>query len=41
MMKAKTPAPDVNVIMWDGSEKNLSHFWQEKKLVLVFLRHLG
>lgn len=41
MLNAKSPAPDVNVILWDGSEQYLSGFWKDKKLILVFLRHLG
>ncbi len=41
MLEVKHPAPDATVRLWDGSEKYLSRFWEEKRTVLVFLRHLG
>jgi len=40
--------PDINkkaldrkVLLSDGSEKKLSKFWEQKTLVLVFIRHFG
>ena len=41
MRKVNDPAPDVNVMLSDGSRRQLSAFWQNGKLILVFLRHLG
>jgi len=35
------PAPDAAVTLSDGAEIRLSAFWQDRTLVLVFLRHLG
>ncbi len=41
-MSAKhAKAPDTLVTLADGSRRHLSAFWQEERLVLVFLRHLG
>ena len=41
-MSAKhAKAPDALVTLADGSRRHLSAFWQEGRLVLVFLRHLG
>ena len=41
-MKADNqPAPDVEVTLWNGATQKLSDFWKSRKLVLVFLRHLG
>jgi len=34
-------APDVDLVLSDGSNRRLSDFWQESSLVLVLLRHLG
>jgi hypothetical protein len=34
-------APDVELVLADGSRRRLSEFWQESMLVLVLLRHLG
>jgi peroxiredoxin len=34
-------APDVALTLSDGSQRRLSDFWQEGRLVLVLLRHLG
>ncbi len=34
-------APDVNVLLADGSHQQLRSLWQSETLVLVFLRHLG
>ena len=34
-------APDAKVTLSDGTEKHLREFWQDKTLVLVFLRHFG
>ena len=41
MKKANHPAPDAAVDLWDGSHTRLSRLWGSKRLVLVFLRHLG
>ena len=41
MMKATQSAPDAAVDMWDGSQTRLSRLWSSKRMVLVFLRHLG
>ncbi len=40
-MKANQHAPDAAVTLWDGSHTRLSRLWETKRLVLVFLRHLG
>ena len=34
-------ALDRKVILSDGSERNLSQFWEKESLVLVFIRHFG
>ncbi len=34
-------AYDLTVTLSDNSTKRLSAFWQERPLVLVFLRHFG
>jgi len=34
-------APDVGLVLWDGSRRRLSEFWRKGRLVLVLLRHLG
>ncbi len=34
-------APDVELVLADGNRRRLSDFWQEIRLVLVLLRHLG
>jgi hypothetical protein len=34
-------AQDADIVMSDGSERRLSHFWKNGRLVLVFLRHFG
>lgn len=34
-------APDVQLVLSDGSQRRISDFWQENRLVLVLLRHLG
>jgi hypothetical protein len=34
-------APDLGVLLSDGTQKQLSEFWQRNKLVLVFVRHFG
>jgi hypothetical protein len=34
-------APDARVTLSDGTEKHLREFWQDRTLVLVFLRHFG
>ncbi len=41
MTSSKVKAPDVNVMLADGSRRQLSTFWKNTTLVLVFLRHLG
>ncbi|MDJ0803989.1 MAG: hypothetical protein QNI89_07110 [Desulfobacterales bacterium] len=41
MTETQTDAPDTLVNLADGSRQHLSAFWQEGRLVLVFLRHLG
>ncbi|MDJ0810265.1 MAG: hypothetical protein QNJ02_05020 [Desulfobacterales bacterium] len=41
-MKVPKPgAPDALVKLADGSHRHLSEFWQDGRLLLVFLRHLG
>ena len=40
-VKAIHPAPDATVVLWNGSHTRLSRLWESKRLVLVFLRHLG
>ncbi len=34
-------APGMQVLLSDGLTKELKDFWEEKPLVLVFLRHFG
>ncbi len=34
-------AVDAEVLLSDGAIKRLSDFWQEKMVLLVFLRHFG
>lgn len=34
-------APDLEVINSDGETLNLSSVWQDKPVVLTFLRHFG
>ena len=34
-------APEAELTLSDGTCRRLSEFWQEHRLVLVFLRHLG
>lgn len=41
MTKPPHKAPDVHVMLADGTRQHLSAFWQTHHLVLVFLRHLG
>jgi hypothetical protein len=41
MTASQAQAPDNLVTLADGSRCHLSTFWQEARLVLVFLRHLG
>ncbi|MGA9537193.1 MAG: hypothetical protein WBR24_14905 [Desulfobacterales bacterium] len=41
MGKEYQKAPDLTVTLSDDSAKRLSEFWQERPLVLVFLRHFG
>lgn len=40
-MGADEQARDSRVALADGSERLLSELWQDRSLVLVFLRHLG
>ena len=35
------PAPDLEVINSEGETINLSAVWQDKPVVLTFLRHFG
>jgi peroxiredoxin len=41
MGKEYQKAPDLTVTLLDDSTIRLSEFWQERPLVLVFLRHFG
>jgi hypothetical protein len=41
MQKDYQKAADLTVALSDNSTKRLSEFWQERPLVLVFLRHFG
>ncbi len=41
MTETQTHAPDTLVNLADETRRHLSTFWQEGRLVLVFLRHLG
>jgi peroxiredoxin len=41
MGKDDQKAPDLTVTLSDNTTKRLSEFWQERPLVLVFLRHFG
>ena len=41
MENVNVQAPDVNVMLADGTRQRLSAFWQNGDLLLVFLRHLG
>jgi hypothetical protein len=41
MGKEYQMAPDLTVTLSDNTTKRLSEFWQERPLVLVFLRHFG
>jgi peroxiredoxin len=35
------PAPDVTIAGSDGTQFQLSTLWQERPLLLAFLRHYG
>ena len=41
MLKNNRKAPNPTVTLSDGTETHLSEFWQDRKLVLVFVRHFG
>ncbi len=41
MDATESKATDSLVTLADGTRRRLSTFWQEGRLVLVFLRHLG
>ena len=41
METASFDAPDMEVMLSDGTGKRLSSFWQEKPVALVFPRHFG
>jgi hypothetical protein len=41
MAKDHPKAPDIELVLSDGSRRRISEFWREGGLVLVFLRHLG
>ena len=32
---------DQEVVLWDNAVTRLSRFWEDGRLVLVFLRHYG
>jgi hypothetical protein len=34
-------APNMQVLLSDGLKRELRDFWEERPLVLVFLRHFG
>jgi hypothetical protein len=41
VIDTRQDAIDVNVLLSDGSKRQLSDFWKKAPLVLVFLRHFG
>jgi hypothetical protein len=41
MEPTRKKAPRLKVLLSDGTEIDLAHFWQRQPLVLVFLRHFG
>ena len=41
MISVNSDAIDTNVILADGSRRQLSDFWTDKPAILVFLRHYG
>jgi peroxiredoxin len=41
MTRSGQKAPDIELVLSDGSRRRLSDFWRESRLVLVLLRHLG
>jgi peroxiredoxin len=41
MKRENRKAPDVRVELSDGTQKKLSDFWRQGRLVLVFVRHFG
>jgi hypothetical protein len=41
MEPTRKKAPRLKVLLSDGTEVDLAHFWQRQPLVLVFLRHFG
>lgn len=41
MKREKRKAPDLIVALSDGTQRKLSSFWRQGKLVLVFVRHFG
>lgn len=41
MQKDNRKAPDTQVLLSDGSVKDLSEFWKNQKVILVFIRHYG
>lgn len=41
MINGDQKAPDLELVLSDGSRRLLRDFWQESRLVLVLLRHLG
>lgn len=41
MREKKGSAPERRLTLSDGTAAELSRFWKERPLVLVFLRHFG
>jgi hypothetical protein len=41
MKRKNRKAPDSLVALSDGTQRKLSSFWQQGRLVLVFVRHFG
>lgn len=41
MMDIQEKAPDMDVVLSDGTERSLGAFWKKQPIVLVFLRHFG
>lgn len=41
MEQTEKKAVDMKVVLSDGSETQLSQFWEQGVLALIFLRHFG
>ena len=41
MEAASSDAPDMDVMLSDGTRKRLSSFWRDRPVALVFPRHFG